>query len=293
MYDVVIIGMGISGISAAIYAKQANLNVLLLEGSAPGGLLNSIDKIENFAGITSISGPDFALNLFNQVNENNIEYKLEEVKEIKKEEKELVVITNNCEYKCKNIVIATGRKPRLLGLENEKEFLGKGISTCALCDGSFYKGKAVAVVGAGNSALQEALYLSNIVDKIYLIMRRKIFAGSPAIVEKVKNTKNIEVLLETQIKKINIEAEKFSGLILNNDDYLDVAALFVYAGYVPNTEFLKNLDILNNNNYIEVNDNLETSIEGVFAIGDATRKDIYQLMNAAADGARVVGKLRK
>lgn len=290
MYDVIIIGMGISGVSAAIYAKQADKKVLVLEGSAPGGLLNSIDKINNFAGINSISGPDFAMNLFNQVNQLGILYKLEKVVKIIDGEYKTVTTTSS-EYKCKNVIIATGRKPKLLGLENEDKYLGKGISTCALCDGNFYKGKSVAVVGAGNSALQESLYLSNIVDKIYLLMRRKVFAGSLELVEKIKNTKNIEVMFETSVKQINEENEAFKNLTLNNDEVLEVSALFVYAGYVPDTKFLSNLSITNNQGYILVNEDLETSVKGVFAIGDVTKKDIYQLMTAAADGARVIGKL--
>lgn len=293
MYDVIIIGMGISGISAGIYAKQAGLNLLILEGSAPGGLLNSIDMIKNFAGINAISGPDFAQNLFNQVNELEIPYKLEKVINIDSTDECNVVKTSESEYKAKNVIIATGRRPKLLGLEREDELLGRGVSTCALCDGNFYKGKAVAVVGAGNSALQESLYLSNIVKKVYILMRRSVFAGSPEIVEKVKATKNIEIMFETQVKELIVKDEKLSGLLLNNEEILEVSGLFVYSGYYPDTMFLSNLEITNNAGYIEVNDNLETSKKNIFAIGDVTRKDIYQLMTAAADGARVVGKLSK
>lgn len=293
MYDCIIIGMGISGISAGIYAMQGKMNILLLEGSAPGGLLNNIDKVNNFAGIKSISGPDFAMNLFEQVNELNIPFKLEKVIKVEKDSECINVKTNSELYKTKNLIIATGRRPKLLGLENEDKLLGKGISTCALCDGNFYKEKRIALVGAGNSALQESLYLSNIVDKIYLLMRRKIFAGSPDLIEKVKNNKNIEVMFETSIKKLNIEDEKLISVTLNNDDDLKIDGLFVYAGYTPDTKFLSNLDITNNNGYIEVDENLETKEKNIFAIGDVTRKDIYQLMTAAADGARVVGKLSK
>ncbi|MFI3260648.1 MAG: FAD-dependent oxidoreductase [bacterium] len=291
MYDTIIVGMGIAGISAGIYAKQANKNVLLLEGSAPGGLLNNIDSVKNFAGFTDIKGPDFAFNLYNQVVSNDIEFKLEEVINIEVTEEGKKVITKNGEYLSKSVIIATGRRPKLLGLENEKELLGRGVSTCAICDGNLYKGKDVAVVGAGNSALQEALYLANVVNKVYILMRRSIFAGSPELVDKVKNHPSIEVVLETSIKSINQEDGVFTNLTLNNDNILEVSGLFVYAGYSPDVTFAKDLDITNLNGYIEVDDNLETKVKGIFAIGDVTKKDIYQLMNAAADGARVIGKL--
>lgn len=293
MYDVIIIGMGISGISAGIYAKQAGLNLMMFEGSAPGGILNSIDKVKNFAGIKSISGPDFAMSLYEQVNELEIPYKLEKVISVTNEEDIKIVKTISGEFKTKNVIIATGRCPRLLGLENESSMLGKGISTCALCDGNFYKGKEIAVVGAGNSALQESLYLANVVEKVYILMRRKVFAGSPEIVEKVKATKNIEILFETTVEKLIIKEDKLEGLLLNSGSALDVSGLFIYAGYEPDTKFLSNYDITNVAGYIEVDENLETREKNIFAIGDVTKKDIYQLMTAAADGARVVGKLSK
>ena len=161
MYDLIIIGMGISGISAAIYAKRANLKVLMIEGSAPGGTLNKITNVENYPGISSVSGPDFAFNLFTKVQELEIEYKIEEVTDIITDTK--TIKTKNNVYQAKNILIATGRRPKLLGLDKEEALLGKGISTCALCDGALYKNKEVAVIGGGSSALAESIYLSKLV----------------------------------------------------------------------------------------------------------------------------------
>lgn len=290
-YDVIIIGMGIAGISAAVYAKQANYKVLLLEGSAPGGLLNNIDRVTNYAGINNITGPDFAMNLFNQVNINEIEYILEEVVSINVNEDIKEVKTTSKIYTSKNVIIATGRTPKLLGLAKEEEFLGRGISTCAVCDASFYKNCDVAVVGSGNSALQESLYLSKIVNKVHLIMRRKSFAVETELVEKIKNTKNIDMHFQTYIENLIIEENKIKGVSLNNGE-LEVNGVFIYAGYKPSTKFLSNLDILDKNGYVEVNDQLETSIKGIYAIGDVIKKDIYQLVSAASDGARVVSKLK-
>lgn len=290
-YDVIIIGMGIAGISAAVYAKQANYKVLLLEGSAPGGLLNNIDRVTNYAGINNITGPDFAMNLFNQVNINEIEYILEEVVSINVNEDIKEVKTTSKIYTSKNVIIATGRTPKLLGLAKEEEFLGRGISTCAVCDASFYKNCDVAVVGSGNSALQESLYLSKIVNKVHLIMRRKSFAVETELVEKIKNTKNIDMHFQTYIENLIIEENKIKGVSLNNGE-LEVNGVFIYVGYKPSTKFLSNLDILDKNGYVEVNDQLETSIKGIYAIGDVIKKDIYQLVSAASDGARVVSKLK-
>ncbi|MEG1892719.1 MAG: FAD-dependent oxidoreductase, partial [Bacilli bacterium] len=169
MYDLIVIGMGISGITAGIYAKRSNLNVLIIDKSMPGGLLNNIETISNYPGLSNISGSDFAMNLFNQVNELKIPYKLEEVQKVDLLNEVKSVTTNTDVYKAKNVVIATGRKPKYLGLDNEKSFLGRGLSTCAVCDGDFYKGKTVAVVGSGNSALQESLYLAKVAEKVYII----------------------------------------------------------------------------------------------------------------------------
>lgn len=290
-YDVIIIGMGIAGVSAAIYAKQANKKVLILEGGAPGGLLNNIDKVTNYAGIDEITGPDLAVKLFDQIVANSIEYKLEKVESINPFNEYKEINTKSSKFQTKNIIIATGRSPKLLGLENEEKFLGKGISTCALCDGNFYKEKEIAVIGSGNSALQEALYLANIAKKVHLVVKRRSFVIETELVSKVKSKSNIEIHYESFVENLIITDEKITGLKLNNEE-ININGVFIYAGYKPNTEFLKELNILNTQSYIEVDKNLETNIEGVFAIGDVIKKDIYQLVSAAADGARVVGKLK-
>ena len=204
MYDLIIIGMGISGISASIYAKRAGMKVLLLEGSAPGGTVNQISEIENYPGINRISGPDFAYNLFEEVNKLGIEYKLEKVTDVIIDDSKKVKTTKNV-YEAKNLLIASGRRPKRLGLEREEEFLGKGISTCALCDGALYKNSDIAVIGGGSSALSEALYLSNIVNKIYLIHRREEFRGEDILIEEVKKRKNIELILKNEVTKLNIK----------------------------------------------------------------------------------------
>ncbi len=283
MYDLIIIGMGISGISAAIYAKRANLKVLMIEGSAPGGTLNKITNVENYPGISSISGPDFAFNLFTKVQELEIEYKIEEVTDIITDTK--TIKTKNNVYQAKNILIATGRRPKLLGLDKEETLLGKGISTCALCDGALYKNKEVAVIGGGSSALAESIHLSKLVKKVYLIHRREEFRGEDTLVEEVKNTNNIELILNNEIKELKEENDILSGLILKDGQELNVSALFIYIGFIPNTSFIENSDIKLDKGYIIVDKDGATNISGIYASGDVTKKDTYQLINAASEGA--------
>ena len=186
MYDIIIIGMGISGITAGIYAKRSNKKVLIIDKGMPGGLLNSIDMISNYPGLIDIKGPDFAQILLEQVKSMDIPFVLEEVTKLDLSSDELIVTTTNQEYKAKKIILAMGRKPKYLGLDNEKDLLGRGLSTCAMCDANFYKNKTIAVVGTGNSALQEALYLAKIVDKIYLINRRDGFRGEEMLVDEAQ-----------------------------------------------------------------------------------------------------------
>lgn len=284
-YDSIIIGMGIAGVSAAIYAKRAGTNVLIIEKSRPGGILNIIDNIENYPGFKSISGPDLSFQLFEQINALNILYKMEEVIKLSLEDNVKVVTTNKGIYKASNVLIATGRSPLLLGIPKEEELVGKGISTCALCDGTLYKGKKVAVVGGGNSALQEALYLSKLVEKLYLIHRRDEFRGEDSLVDKIKNTANIEIIYNSQVTELIEKEGVLSSIKLNDETLLDVSALFIYVGYAPKTDFAQNLGITNEQGYIEVDNNYETKIPGIYGAGDIIIKKVYQIVTAAAEGA--------
>jgi thioredoxin reductase (NADPH) len=293
MYDVIIIGMGIGGITAGIYGKRAGLNVLMFEKSAPGGMLQKIDKIQNYPGFSEISGPDLALNLFNQVKKVGVPFKFEEVIDVEITEEYKKVITKNGTYEAKNVIVATGRTPKYLGLDNEKDYLGRGLSTCASCDGNFYKGEDVAVVGSGNSALQESLYLANIVNKVYLLHRGVNFKGDDALVERVRNTKNIEIVDGVNIKKINEVEGKIESVTLDNEKTINVKGVFIYIGYKPDTEMFKKLDITNINGDIIVSENFETEIDGLYAIGDCAKKDVYQLVTAASDGCIAVSDIEK
>ena len=285
IYDVVIIGMGISGICAAIYAKRSNLNVLIIDKSMPGGLLNNIENIDNYPGYSHIAGPDLAEKLFEQITNLNVEMKYEEVINIEDKNDIKIIKTTNNTYEAKRVLIATGRSQRTLGLEHEKELLGRGISTCALCDGNFFKEKEVAVIGGGNSALQEALYLSKIVKKIYLIHRRGEFTAQPEIIDKVKNTDNIEIMMNKNVKELIKNDEVLGGIILNDGTVLDVEGLFIYIGFTPKADFINNLNITNESGYILVDDKMETKVKGIYASGDIIKKQVYQLVTGASEGA--------
>lgn len=288
MYDLIIIGMGISGISASIYAHRAGMKVLLLEGSAPGGTINGISKIENYPGISSISGPDLAYNLFEEVNKLGIEYKLEKVTDVILDENSKKIKTTSNVYETKYLLIASGRRPKMLGLKEEEKFLGRGISTCALCDGALYKNSDVAVIGGGSSALSEALYLANIVNKVYLIHRRDEFRGEETLIEEVKQKDNIELILNNEVTELKIENDTLTGIILKDGREINVKGIFIYVGFIPNTDFLINSGVNLEDGYVLVDEHHETNIKGVYASGDVTKKEIYQIINAASEGAEAV-----
>lgn len=292
MYDIIIIGMGISGITAGIYAKRSNKKILLIDKGTVGGLLNNIDKVSNYPGLINIEGPEFAAILERQIKELNIPFTFEEVKSLDLDGKVKKVITDKNIYEAKKVILAMGRKPKFLGLDNEKDLLGKGLSTCAMCDAFFYKDKDIAVVGTGNSALEESLYLSNIVNHIYLINRRDGFRGEASLVEQVKNNSKIEIIYNSNIKKVNTKDEKISSITLDNGTSIDVTGVFIYVGYKPATEFVPNI-ILDDEGYVKVNEKLETKINGVYATGDVIKKDTYQLITAASDGARVITNMKQ
>lgn len=293
MYDLIVIGMGIGGITAGIYGKRGNLNVLLLDKGTPGGMLNNIEMISNYPGLMNVKGSDFSEKLFEQVKDLEIPYKFEEVIEIKVDGDDKKVITRKGEYITKNIIIATGTKPKFLGLDNEKDLLGRGISTCATCDGAFYKEKNVAVVGSGSSALQESLYLSKLCNKVYILNRKDRFKGEKMLESKVKNTSNIEIIYNVNITKYNELDGKISSIILDNDKELEVSGVFIYIGYKPNTEMFKDIDILDENGYIIVDEKYQTKIPGIYAIGDVIKKDVYQLVTASSDAIYAVSNISK
>lgn len=282
-YKVVILGAGISGMTAAIYLKRGGINPLIIESSVPGGVLNNIPSIENYPGYENISGPDLAMNIYKQVKDLDIKILLKQIDNIDLNKK---IINNNIEYDY--LVIATGRKHRLLGIERENELLGKGISTCALCDGFFYKDKEVVVVGGGSSALTEALYLSNIAKKVTIVHRGNIFTGEKYLIDKVNSTKNIKVTFNSNVTSYNINEDKLVSVTINNKDIIKADGVFLSIGSTPNSE-LFNVD--KDNSYVLVDSNYMTNIEDVYAVGDVIKKKYYQLSTAASDAVVVASTI--
>lgn len=285
VYDLIIIGAGPAGISAGVYVYRNGLNVLILEKGMPGGLLNITAEVANYPGNKVISGPDLAMNFYEHLKEVGVPYKSKEVLGIKDNGNTKTIITKDEKLECKYVLIATGRRPRTLGLDNEKELLGNGISNCALCDAHFFKGKEVAVVGAGNSALEEALHLANVVKKVYIIHRRDELRGDALLQEQVKTNDKIEVIYNAQISSINPKDGKLKSLSLTNDTELEVSGLFVYVGYEPAIDFVSELVDTNLAGYILVDNNYETSCKGIYAVGDIISKKVYQIVTATSEGA--------
>ena len=285
-YDLIIVGMGPAGITAAIDAKRSGLNVLVLEKSMPGGLLNYMDNIDNYPGEVNISGSDLAFKMFEHLKSLKVDYKFKNVERIILEDNlKKVIISDDEYYFTKTVIIATGRTPKKLGLANEEELFGKGISSCAICDGPLYKDQVVAVVGGGNSAVSEAIYLSNTCEKVYVIHRRESLRADDKLVKCLDKKNNIEIIYNSNITAIDKENGRIKSITINDKDKIDIACLFTYIGFVPMTSFVNTLNILDDNGYILVDNNYETKVKGIYAIGDIIKKDIYQIITSCGEGA--------
>ena len=284
MYDVIVIGAGPAGLTSAIYLRRANKSVLVLEKNTYGGSIINTNKIDNYPACYNISGFDFASNLYKQVKEIGAIVKFEEVLEIANGNIKKI-ITNKNTYEAKAIIIATGRDNRKLGLEDK--LIGKGVSYCAMCDGAFYKNKTVAVVGGGNSAIDDALYLADIANKVYLIHRRDTFKADEKTIMQLKKKNNIKYVLNSTITKINGKDHLESIEIKANDKtkVFKIDGLFIAIGGVPNTSIFKNIVKLDKNNYIKGTKNCHTNRPGIFVAGDVRDKEIRQLVTATSDGA--------
>lgn len=284
MYDIIIIGAGPAGLTSALYARRAEKKVLVLEAKTYGGQIINTPNIENYPGIDNISGFDYATNLYNQVKKLETEIKYEKVIKLDNNS----VITEKSEYQAKKIIVATGVENRKLNLEKEDKFIGKGISYCATCDGNFYKNKVVAVVGGGNTALEDALYLSNIVKEVYLIHRRDSFRGDIKYVNEIKKKKNINLILNSNVIKLNGDEKLNSIEIKNNENKItnkNIDGLFIAIGQIPNNEIFKNIIDLDENGYIISKDGVHTNCRDIYVAGDTRQKELRQLTTAVSDGA--------
>ena len=294
MKDVVIIGAGIAGMTAALYLKRGNKDVLLIEKGIPGGAINTASTVKNYPGVSVISGPDFGSLLFNQITENKIDVKFSTVLNIENYEDKKIVVLPNDKIECKYIIIATGKETRKLNVPNEQELTGHGISYCALCDGPLYKNKDVAVVGTGDAALEEALFLADICKKVTILAKYDYFKCQEHILNDVKKKKNIHILYSSMVTEFIAKDNKLSSLKYKHDDKissLKVDGCFIYIGSTPNIFASLNMEL--DGNYVKVDNNMETSIKGIFAAGDIVKKNLYQLVTASSDGALAATSILK
>lgn len=287
-YDVIVVGSGPAGITSAIYLKRANINVCIMEKSAPGGQLNKSSTIENYPGFNKISGPELAYSFYEQILNLNIPFINEEVIEIEDKTSYKIIKTNKKTYTCKGIILALGRKPRSFDNKNVSLLEGKGVSYCSLCDGPLFKNQDVSIIGGGNSALEESLYLADICKSVTIINRRDVLRGDKMLVDKVLKKDNINILYNSEVVEFNKKDDFLESLTINTNgklNKLDVKACFIFIGYVPATDFLSNLDILDEKGYIKTDKNLKTDIPFIYACGDTINKQVYQIVTATGEGA--------
>lgn len=285
MYDIIIVGAGPAGLTAAIYGVRANKKVLVLESKSYGGQIVNAYRIDNYPGMPHISGFEYATALYNQVQELGAEIKFETVIKIDKDKN---VETTKNKYQAKAIILATGSENKTLNIENENKYIGKGISYCATCDGNFYRNKVVAVVGGGNTALEDALYLSNLAEKVYLIHRRDTFRGEEMAVDELRSKENVELVLNSNVVKLNgdsliesIDVEDSEKNIRN----IELNGLFIAVGRAPKNDIFSEVVKLDEKGYFESSDGIHTNVKGIYVAGDARKKELRQLATAIGDGA--------
>lgn len=289
MYDIGIIGGGIAGMTAAIYGTRAGKKVVLLEGTGVGGQITLSSNVENYPGIKSISGNELAVTLKEQAESLGTEIKTASVNEIRDAEEGKLLITASEAVLCKTVILASGQVHRKLGIPGEEKLTGMGVSYCAVCDGAFFKGMDVAVVGGGSTALQDADYLSTYCNKVYLIHRRDEFRGEQHLVEVLKEKENVEFVLSHVVTAVHgdfmVEGIELEDKKTGEKSELKVDGVFVAVGQIPGNDRFKEVVELDDDGYIVAGEDCKTSAEGIYAAGDCRTKKVRQLITAAADGA--------
>lgn len=284
MYDIIIIGAGISGLTSAIYGLNANKKVLVIDQNGYGGQIMNSQEIDNYPGFLNISGFDLMKNIYDQANKLGLEIRYEKVEKITKEKQ---VVLKEETLQAKTIIISTGLISRKLGLEGEDKLIGKGISYCATCDGFFYKDKIVAVVGGGNTALEDAIYLSNLCKKVYLIHRREEFRAEEKKLQPLNQKDNIEIITNAVVTSIHGDDKLESITIKKKEEEktLEIDGLFLAIGKIPENEIFKDLISLTEDGFIKSDELCHTNMDGIFVAGDIRDKKVKQLVTAASDGA--------
>lgn len=290
--DIVIIGAGVAGMTSAIYLKRAGVSPLLIESKRPGGQINFAPIIENFPSYEKITGREFANKVFEQVANLDVDYVKDDVISVSKvdEGNFIIELKSGQLVNTKSIIIATGKKIKKLDIPDANSYLGVGLSYCATCDGMFFKEKDVVVVGDTNKAAEESIYLSNICNKVFVLVEGEQMRADTFYREKLESVNNIEIIYNAKLKSL-VKDEFLKSVLIENDGeekVLNVSGCFAYVGYIPNSEMFAQLLKLNGDNYIVVDENKETSCKGIYAIGDVTNTKVYQLVTACGDAAIAV-----
>lgn len=292
IYDVVIVGAGPAGMSASLYSSRANLKTLLIDKGLPGGQMLNTETIENYVGSKSIKSSELSNSMYEDAIRFGAEFITDEITNIEKNDDVFDITTALDTYKSKSVIVATGTKYKKLNIPGEVNYDGKGVSYCATCDGIFYQGKEIAVVGGGDSALESALYLTQF-GEVNLIHRKKEYRAKPYLQDMVKENDRIKEIMDTEVDHILSSTDDYVTSIKLYDretqetKEIDIDGIFVNIGQEPNTTFLPK-DTLTENKWVDVNESYETKIPGLFAIGDVIDKDVRQVANAVGEGSEVV-----
>lgn len=289
IYDVIIAGAGPAGMTAAVYTSRANMSTLMLERGIPGGQMANTEEIENYPGFGSILGPDLSTKMFEHAQQFGAEYAYGDIKEVRDEAPYKRVLAGDKEYLAKSVIIATGAEHRLLGAPGEKELSGRGVSYCAVCDGAFFRGKELVVVGGGDSAVEEAVFLTRFASKVTIIHRRDQFRAQKILQKRAMENEKISVIWDTQVKEIRGEGKVQSVLLENvktkEQSELATDGVFIYVGMDPLTDSVRGLGITNEAGYVLTDEKMNTKVKGVFAAGDVREKMLRQVVTATGDGS--------
>ncbi|WP_041639020.1 thioredoxin-disulfide reductase [Anoxybacillus flavithermus] len=290
IYDVIIIGAGPAGMTAAVYTSRANLSTLMLERGVPGGQMANTEEVENYPGYEHILGPELATKMFEHAKKFGAEYAYGDVKEVIDGEEYKTVVTSNQQYKARAIIIATGAEYKKLGVPGEKELGGRGVSYCAVCDGAFFKGKELVVVGGGDSAVEEGVYLTRFASKVTIVHRRDQLRAQKILQQRAFANEKIDFIWNHTVKQINEKDGRVGSVTLvhtqtGEEREFPCDGVFIYIGMVPLTKPFASLGITNENGYIETNELMETKVPGIFAAGDVREKSLRQIVTATGDGS--------
>jgi thioredoxin reductase (NADPH) len=290
IYDVIIVGAGPAGMTAAVYTSRASLSTLMLERGVPGGQMANTEEVENYPGFDHILGPDLSNKMFDHAKKFGAEYAYGDIKEIVDGEDFKIVKTGSKEFKARAVIITTGAEYKKIGVPGEKELGGRGVSYCAVCDGAFFKGKDLVVVGGGDSAVEEGVYLTRFANKVTIVHRRDELRAQKILQQRAFDNEKVDFIWNHTVKEINDKDGKVGSVTLvstENGEETDFKAdgVFIYIGMLPLTKPFANLGIINSEGYIETNEQMETKVPGIFAAGDVREKQLRQIVTATGDGS--------